>query len=149
MPYETAEKLRNSYLETFPGIATYNKKVNSMLTLKGYVENLYGRKYYIEDSSNFYKGSNYLIQGSCADMLKEIEIKICEYLSDKKSRFLMAIHDEVAIEVYKGEEYVVPIIKNIMESVREKVPYIPIISEVEYTTTCWAEKSKWKDDKDA
>ncbi len=27
-------------------------------------------------------------------MLKEIEIKICDYLKDKKSRFILPIHDK-------------------------------------------------------
>jgi hypothetical protein len=52
---------------------------------------------------------------------------------------------EICVEVYKDEEYVVPIIKNMMESVKDKIPYVPIVSEVEYTTTNWAEKEKWSD----
>jgi DNA polymerase-1 len=142
VPFETAELLRNSYLTTFPGITDYNKKVNSMLTLKGYIENLYGRKYYIENSNNYYKGGNYLIQGSCADMLKEIEVRICTYLRDKKSTFIMAIHDELIFNVVNGEEYIVKDIKTLMESVREKVPFVPIVADVEKTTTNWAEKEK-------
>jgi DNA polymerase I-like protein with 3'-5' exonuclease and polymerase domains len=93
VPMTIAEKLRKSYSDTFPGVAVYNREVSKMLALKGFVENLYGRKYYIESSNNYYKGSNYLVQGSAADSLKSVEIKICEYLADKKSRFLMAIHD--------------------------------------------------------
>lgn len=34
-----------------------------------------------------------MIQGTGADALKEVEIKICEYLKDKKSRFILPIHD--------------------------------------------------------
>lgn len=34
-----------------------------------------------------------MVQGTCADALKEVEIKICDYLKDKKSRLILPIHD--------------------------------------------------------
>lgn len=74
-------------------------------------------------------------------MLKEVEIKICEYLKDKKSRFILPIHDELCIEVSKDEESYVPQkIQQIMQDVKDKVPYLPIVAEVEMTHTNWAEK---------
>lgn len=142
---DTAIKLREGYNETFPGVLYYGKQVHKALELKGFVTNLYGRKYYIESSDNYYKANNYLVQGSCADALKEVEIKVCEYLKDKKSRFVMAIHDELAFEVFEGEEYVITEIKSIMEHVRNVVPYVPIVSDVEYTKTNWADKKDWED----
>ena len=76
-------------------------------------------------------------------MLKEVEIKVCEYLKDKKSRFILPVHDELCIEVAKEEESFVPkFIKQLMEDVRDKVPYVPIVSEVEKTTTNWANKEE-------
>ena len=53
-------------------------RLQAELAIKGYVTNLYGRRYYLEKSTNFYKGNNYLIQGTGADALKEAEIEICE-----------------------------------------------------------------------
>ncbi len=140
----TAQRLRTSYNTSYPGITNYGKNVNKMLTMKGYVENLYGRKYYIDNSSNYYKGSNYLIQGSCADSLKAIEIEVCKYLKDKKSKFIMPIHDELIFEVVNGEEYIIPEIKKIMEDVKDKIPYIPIICDIEYTDTNWGEKQDYE-----
>ena len=128
----------------FRSIAIYNKKVNATLALKGFAENLYGRRYYMESSNNYYKTSNYLIQGSCADSLKSIEILIYEYLKDKKSKFIMAIHDEVCISVADDETYVIKHIKELMENVADKIPYIPIVCEIEHTKTNWADKTSWK-----
>lgn len=142
---EIATKLRNSYNSTFPGVIAYGKATSKALALKGYVENLYGRKYYLDSSSNYYKANNYLIQGSCADGLKESEIRICKYLKDKKSKFIMAIHDELCIEVAKGEEYIIPVIREFMECMSDKMPYVPIVCDIEYTTTNWAEKLSWKE----
>ena len=74
-------------------------------------------------------------------MLKEVEIKVCEYLKDKKSRFILPIHDELCFEVAPEEESYVPKkIKEIMEDVKDKVPYLPIVAEVECTKTNWSEK---------
>ena len=108
VPLETAQKLSDGFNSTFPGVQVYWNETQADLSLKGYTENLYGRKYYIENPNNGYKVNNYRIQGSGADMLKEIEIKVCEYLKDKKSRFILPVHDELCIEVAPEEESFVP-----------------------------------------
>lgn len=143
IPLEDAQKLSDGFNNTFPGVPIYWNQTQGDLSLKGYTENLYGRKYYIENSSNGYKVNNYRIQGSGADMLKEIEIKVCEYLKDKKSRFILPVHDELCIEVVPEEESFVPKkIKEIMEDVRDVIPYMPIVAEVEKTSTNWSEKEE-------
>ena len=142
---ETATKLSDAYNNAYPGVIKYQQKVQSELALKGYVTNLYGRKYFIEKSTNYYKGNNYIIQGTGADALKEVEIKICDYLKDKKSRFILPIHDELALEVAPDEENEVPKkIKEIMESVGDVIKCVPMISEVEMSDTSWADKKEVK-----
>lgn len=142
---ETATKLSDAYNNAYPGVIKYQQKVQSELALKGYVTNLYGRKYYIENSTNYYKGNNYVIQGTGADALKEVEIKICEYLKDKKSRFILPIHDELALEVHPDEEDEVPKkVKELMESVGDVIKWVPMVAEVEMTDTNWAEKHEVK-----
>lgn len=141
VPLDIAQKLSDGFNATFPGVLGYQNETQGELTIKGYTENLYGRRYYIENPNNGYKVNNYRIQGSGADMLKEVEIKVCEYLKDKKSRFILPIHDELCFEVAPEEESYVPKkIKEIMEDVKDKVPYLPIVAEVECTKTNWSEK---------
>lgn len=140
---EIATKLSDAYNKAYPGVIGYQNETQGELALKGYSENLYGRKYYINDSSNGYKVNNYRIQGSGADMLKEVEIKVCEYLKDKKSRFILPIHDELCFEIAPEEESFVPKkIKEIMEDVKDKVPYVPIVADVEKSNTTWADKKE-------
>lgn len=137
----TATKLSDAYNLAYPGIKVYNNVVNAEMHLKGFVTNLYGRRYYIEKSTNFYKAGNYLIQGSCADGLKEAEIEIQEYLKNKKSRLVLPVHDELIFEVHPDEEQEVPKkVKEIMEKIGEVFKYIPMVSEVEMTETNWSEK---------
>ena len=140
---ETATRLSDAYNSAYPGVIEYQKSVQAELNLKGFVTNLYGRRYYLEKSTNFYKGNNYVIQGTGADALKEVEIKICEYLKDKKSRFILPIHDELAIEVAPDEESYVPkAIKEMMESIGNTIKYVPMVAEVEATDTNWASKKE-------
>lgn len=138
---ETAQTLSDSFNKTFPGVQSYQNETQGEISLKGYTTNLYDRRYYIENENNSYKVNNYRVQGTGADLLKEVEINICEYLKDKKSRFILPIHDELCIEVAHDEEGYVPRqIEKIMEDVTDKVPYLPIVAEVEMTTTNWADK---------
>ena len=138
---DTATKLSDAYNSAYPGVIEYQKAVQAELNIKGYVTNLYGRRYYLEKSTNFYKANNYLIQGTGADALKEAEIEICEYLKDKKSRFILPIHDELAIEVHPDEELFVPKkIQEIMQSIGNVIKYVPMVAEIEATETTWADK---------
>jgi DNA polymerase-1 len=140
---DTATKLSDAYNKAYPGVIEYQKEVQAQLNMKGFVTNLYGRRYYLEKSTNFYKGNNYVIQGTGADALKEAEIKICEYLKDKKSRFILPIHDELAVEIHPDEESYVPKkIKEFLESCGDVIKYVPMVVEVEMTESNWADKKE-------
>lgn len=134
-PPELAKKLYNAYNSAFPGIKHYKEYVANILQHQNYVTNLFGRRYY---NASSHKCCNYLIQGSGADYLKLKLIEIDKFLEPYKSRIVCTIHDEVVYEIYKGEEFLIPQIKAIMENLEGS--YIPMVSEVEITTTTWDEK---------
>ena len=142
---ETAEALDSAFYKAFPRIKDYQEKVVEDLTTYGFVENLYGRRYYMNNSRLFYKACNYLIQGTCADMMKDFEIKIHKYLKKNKlkSRMVLPIHDEIVVAVAKDELHVIDDVKAIMEDVADKVPNIKMIAEPEISTTCWREKKEY------
>jgi DNA polymerase I len=135
---ETASALDKGYYTAFPKILDYQALVRKIYYQRGYVKNKYGRRYYLHNKRFVYKLYNYIVQGTCADMLKENIIEIDTLLRNYKTRMHMNIHDEIAFEVYKGEEHVLHDIKKIMEGVSNMV--IPIIVEVSTTNTNWAEK---------
>lgn len=139
---ELAVALDKAYYEAFPEVRThYQNYVNSVLYKYGYIDNLRGRRYYIQNSSNYYKVHNYLVQGSCADILKEKEVVIDGFFKELgvKSKILLPVHDELQISIYNGEEWLIPKIKAIMDDVPLKVP---MVCDVEKTDTNWAEKYK-------
>lgn len=139
---EIAEALDKGYYEAFPKILDYQRWVDENIKLHGFVENLYGRRYYFQDTQASYRGYNYLIQGSCADYVKDKQIQLHEYLKDKESVMLMPIHDEIIFSIKDGEEYIIPELVRIMQDAKSFVPYIPMLVGVESSDTNWAEASE-------
>lgn len=141
---EQARAMNQGYTEAFPLVVTYQNAVINRARTVGYVKNLYGRRYYLADWRKHYKLANYLIQGSCADMLKEKIVEIDEFLTKNnlKSRMILLVHDEVQFALADGEEWIIPKIKAIMEDVSTML--VPIVAEAEITYTSWAEKKPFQ-----
>ena len=133
-----ATKLDKAYYQAFPKILDYQTLVRKIYYQRGYVRNMYGRRYYMRDKRFVYRLYNYLVQGSCADMLKSKIVDVDNLLTPYKSRFQMNIHDEMSFEIYEGEEFLVDKIKAIMENVPKMI--VPVVAEVELASKNWAEK---------
>lgn len=71
-------------------------------------------------------------------MLKECIIKIDKLLESYKTRFQMNIHDELSFEVWKGEEFLIPQILEIMQG--HEWHFVPVVSDVEAAYDTWANK---------
>lgn len=143
----TAQALDQAYYAAFPKVKDYQRWVTKELSLHGFIENLYGRRYYMQDSKWFYKAGNYVIQGGCADLVKQKELEVSEFLAkaNVKAQFVLPVHDEMVFNVPLQElQTIITPIQNIIEDVQEKIPWIPMLTEIEFTTTNWAEKRKWE-----
>lgn len=143
---EIAEALDSAFYKAFPKIKDYQDWVVDHLSTYGYVENLYGRRYYMEDSRQFYKGCNYLIQGTCADMIKTFQINIYKFLKESNTgiKMVLPIHDELVFLVPKGKEKYIKQLKHMMEDTYDVIKNIPMVSDVEVSTTNWAEKVEYE-----
>jgi DNA polymerase-1 len=137
---EVAKKLHKAYSETFKGVVAYRKYVKQYLYTHPYIENLFGRRYY---GASWHNCSNYLVQGSSADYLKQKMIEIDKFLEPYKARIVISIHDEILYNIPNDEMFLIPHIKQIMEDLPNSP--VPIVAEVEVTTTSWAEKRKYLD----
>ena len=135
------EKLYNGFHQRFKDVAIYSNWVKQKWILnKGYVTNLLGRRYYMNNSSEVYKLNNYLIQGSAADIIKSVIINVDKMLrkNNYKTRLQGCIHDELCICIAEGEHDVIYKIKDIMEHTVKT--FVPLVAEIEITNTNWAEK---------
>jgi DNA polymerase-1 len=139
--WEEAEQLVNGYNEAFPGVIAYQKKIIRAHSQKGYVQNHYGRRYYIQDSYRAYKLANYVVQGTAADAIKQAIIEIDQFLADKKSKMVIPIHDEIQFDLYKGEEWIIPELRKIMEKAFHW-SLVPVTAGVEITYDAWANKKR-------
>ncbi len=138
---DTVAKLYNGFHSRFKDVATYGNWVTRQwVRTGGYATNLLGRRYYINDSKDVYKLNNYLIQGSAADMIKLVIIRIDKMLKDGgyKTKLQGCIHDEICVCVAEGEHDVIYKIQHLMEHTVKT--FVPVVAEIEVTTTTWADK---------
>lgn len=63
LPEVAAKALIKGYEIAFPEVVSYQNAVIKRHGQQGYVTNMYGRRYYINDTNKSYKLANYLIQG--------------------------------------------------------------------------------------
>lgn len=142
---EAAKAMNRGYSEAFPLVITYQNWIDKVMWNQGYFENEYGRRYYLTEHWRFYKCGNYAIQGSCADMLKIKMIAIDNYLEEHTLwdilPMILCVHDELQFENISCDpslEKHIWAIKEMMEDTPEIL--LPIVAEVEKTSTNWAEK---------
>jgi len=138
---EIVAKLYKGFHARFRHVKTYNNWVTAAwVKNNGYVTNLLGRRYYIKESKDVYKLNNYLIQGSAADIIKLVIIRVDNFLRTNgyKTRLQGCIHDELCICVAAGEHDVIYKIKKIMETTVKT--YVPLVAEISISNTNWAEK---------
>ena len=113
-----------------------NRVINTVES-RGWIKNRYGRIYKIDNTLG-YKGVNYLVQGTSADILNERMIKTHEYLKTKKSRILLQVHDEIICEIPDEEIHSVP--SEIQQLLEENSLGIPLKVDVEVCDPSWATK---------
>ena len=137
-----ATKYKKQYFAGIKGSRNFFNSVMQAVTERGWIKNRYGRVYIIPSDIS-YKGVNYLVQGTSADILNERMIKVHEYLQDKKSNLLLQVHDEIICEVHESEVEVLPFeIQKIME---ENSLDIPLRVDIDICTPSWATKEAFDD----
>jgi DNA polymerase-1 len=110
-----AQDLMDKYFERFGGIRNYLKVVVEDARKVGYTETIMGRRRYLPDLMHDNRqrrevaermALNAPIQGSAADIIKLAMLKVQAAIEKEKlaSRLLLQIHDELIVEVVKGEE---------------------------------------------
>lgn len=108
-----ASKYLDQYHHTYPEIHTFFEDVHKEVVDTGGVRNAFGR--YIEVPTNeSYKGVNYKIQGTAADLIKNRLIKCAKLLKDKRSGMVLTVHDEIGFEIHKTEAKLIPQLVEIM-----------------------------------
>lgn len=97
-----AMMLRDAYFRSLPGVAEMQYDIRKRGRFDNPVRTLGGRVYYAEKSEGrdfSYKLLNYLVQGSCADILKQAVIDYCNEAPQYTGQLLCTVYDEINISL--------------------------------------------------
>jgi DNA polymerase-1 len=108
---ELAAKYINAYFEHYSGVEEYMRRIEFEAFEKGYVQTIFGTTRNVAGirsrnrrarAASAREAINMPIQGSEADMMKYVMVKIEEYIEKKakeKAYMILQIHDEIIFEV--------------------------------------------------
>lgn len=138
-----AQQALDEFDTRLPGINAFIEKTVIQIERSGFICNPFGRQYLI-DERFAYKGVNYLIQGTCADVMKRAMVRLgCFYKKENLDcKNLLTLHDEIIIEVNKKEhskdlqKKIVSLMQKDSAQAGLSIP-LPITMKESFTT--WAE----------
>src|SRR6185312_16069749 len=136
--WDEAERLVNGYNEAFPGVKEYQQAIVKAHAQKGYVQNHYGRRYYLTNNQEAYRLSNFVVQGSAADALKKAVIEIDKFLLDKATKLVLPIHDELIFSYHMFDLGIEEEIRKIMLKSFDWC-LVPVNAGIDTTKTNWRE----------
>ena len=130
------------YFRTFPGIKRFQSETIRQVQETGQVRNMFGRRYLINRDKG-YVAVNYLCQGSAADLIKRVMVKLGDLFRAEalRSNILMMVHDELVFEVHESEDSWLP--RKLVE-VMQAAPEcrVPIKVSVERADGNWEDLHK-------
>ncbi len=143
----------NKYYSRFSKVKAYKEQfIQQIRKNKGIFKGIFGREYHSPDINHYKEyirgkaergAFSKLVQGGAAELTKESMVESDSFYKREglSARLCNTIHDEIWVSVPKKEfAYVTDNTKKIMENFREIS--VPIVVDVSYTTTNWADKKK-------
>jgi DNA polymerase I-like protein with 3'-5' exonuclease and polymerase domains len=99
-----AKRLQRQFLKQYASMKGLHDETREFVLTHGYVLTEYGRRISVE-ADKAYRGVNYRIQGSAADLMKCAMVRLARMLvkTGRDIRMLLTIHDELIYEVRRGE----------------------------------------------
>lgn len=122
-----AKELKAAYYETFPGIKNVQASIKKRWNAGKPIYTIGGRPYHKEwhpTRDLTYKGTNYLIQPSAADITKQSIINYHEIRRD--GTWYMAVHDE---NVISGPLSEMALLREAMDGAMSDVLDVPLVSD--------------------
>ncbi len=102
IPYEIARQYLNNYFAKRPEVKMFAQQVQQAINSKGYVKTFYGRRRRLEPKKA-YIGTNAIIQGTAAEVLKLAMIRIYREFNQDLVKIKAPIHDELLMLKPIGE----------------------------------------------
>ena len=139
-----AAQFLKEYTLAFPDMEPFMRRTTADGRREGCVWTAFGRRIAV-DPEFAYRGVNYRVQGSAADLMKRA-LRLCEaYLRDNDVRgwIVMTIHDEIIFEFERGQPRMEHV-KNLCRLMEDDggVFSIPMLTTCEAVDKRWVDKRK-------
>jgi DNA polymerase-1 len=148
---DEAEQFMAAYFARMPRAKNFIESVfkvcrsragTDSLSQFGFLMDRFNRRRFLPENK-LYKGVNFLVQGTAADLMKDAYARVFERLvrDGLKTRPLLTVHDEIVFEVPydEAETWVWPIVEEMEKCDKLKVP---LKVDVEWSPISWGEKRK-------
>jgi DNA polymerase I-like protein with 3'-5' exonuclease and polymerase domains len=143
---DEAVRFMASIERPFPEIKRYMEKIIAEVRRTGCIINRYGRRILVNPDFA-YKGCNFMIQGSCSDLMKNGLRKCHRYFKELgiDAFIVNTVHDEIVFEIRKEHAYK-PILRQICKLMTETDGClgVPMAVEISVCTETWEKKEKVK-----
>jgi DNA polymerase I len=148
LPAELGSKRFARYKGEFPGLVNLSREVGGWVRKDGGVTTTMGRFLHVS-KAEAYVGTNYLIQGTAAEVLKRSQVRVAALLSTATGgevQILLPIHDEIIIEYPRKR---LAEARGLFRQVREIMVDFPMFNvpleiDLKVATTDWADKRKFR-----
>lgn len=136
-----AADIKARYFAAMPEARTFINTVYSVIKVRGFVKNFYGRRRRL-DVDDCYKAPNALIQGCAADYIKYKAVKIYKFIQahNLKTRLINIVHDELVMEVHKDDLQYIPTLRWLLSEF--ETFRCPITAGVEFGNPSWGKKQE-------
>jgi DNA polymerase-1 len=150
---DVCQEFINMYFEAHAGVKRFVRNSNRFVKYNGWAENYFGRIRHLphykavkltkRDELKYMEakaqrqGTNFVVQGTAADVFKMACVKVHKLLKGKKSKMVCYVHDEAHVYMRNDEVFLVPAIKYVMEDFKFKVP---LIADCSISLNSWADK---------
>ena len=140
--YRQASSIFDQFWTSYPELRYYSEtQLPKEISTRGYVRTLYGRRIHVAGKDS-YKGVNYVIQGTCAEMSKISLFNVWEHLNQVGGNICNVVHDSIVLD--EVDESSLPRIKEIMEDFTNS-PYgrfnVPMVVEMKHSKKSWGDMS--------
>jgi DNA polymerase-1 len=131
------------YRKRWPKLVSLNYKIGHAIKRDGYIDTAFGRRLHLPRDKG-YMGTNYLIQGTAAGIIKRAQNRVHNYCTKNWSStlgILLPIHDELIIEYPRDLLQDVPEILGKVRELMIDFPQfsVPLEVDIEVATSSWAE----------
>lgn len=141
LPESEGHSRFQEYQSAFTDLCNLSRKISAIVREEGFVKTTFGRRLYVP-RDKAYAGTNYLIQGTAAGVLKRAQVRVDDILREEtggECAIILPIHDEIVIEIPEDmlDEFV-PVLLKIKEAMCDFPQFdVPMDIDVEICTDDW------------